>query len=168
MGKDSGSSWPGSGDSKKDRAALAKLRETGGTAYTPEQIEQRKRWKREAAQRKAQAERQRMASEVIVKNRDGDILRVEPALSSKELLELTRDQRSIPPDLRTRVMKRDLGTCRYCYRPDGPMELDHVRPWSKGGSTSLENLVVACRPCNQKKADQEWKPRPIPRIKPVR
>jgi len=44
--------------------------------------------------------------------------------------------------------------CAYC---DGDFDLfrrrslDHVRPLSKGGAHKLENLTVACGPCNSKK-----------------
>lgn len=32
-------------------------------------------------------------------------------------------------------------------------EMDHVVPESKGGPTTAENLVLACRRCNRKKGD---------------
>ena len=35
--------------------------------------------------------------------------------------------------------------------------IDHVVPLSRGGAVRAEtNLVVACYPCNQRKADGEW------------
>jgi hypothetical protein len=30
---------------------------------------------------------------------------------------------------------------------------DHVIPWSRGGETSMDNLVASCAPCNYGKAD---------------
>lgn len=33
----------------------------------------------------------------------------------------------------------------------GGLELDHIIPESRGGSTSSDNLTLACRPCNRKK-----------------
>ena len=32
------------------------------------------------------------------------------------------------------------------------MEVDHIRPWSQGGSNELWNLQPLCRPCNRKKS----------------
>ena len=45
-------------------------------------------------------------------------------------------------------------TCLYCAATDVPLNIDHVRPRSKGGSDRVSNLVLACVPCNQAKADR--------------
>lgn len=37
---------------------------------------------------------------------------------------------------------------------DGPLEMDHVIPLSKGGTHSPENIQPLCVPCNRKKADK--------------
>jgi 5-methylcytosine-specific restriction endonuclease McrA len=49
---------------------------------------------------------------------------------------------------------------RYCKRRvhtrrkgPGRMHLDHVVPWSQGGTHSVENLVVSCAKCNLAKSD---------------
>jgi 5-methylcytosine-specific restriction endonuclease McrA len=44
--------------------------------------------------------------------------------------------------------------CTYCAATGVPLEVDHVQPRSKGGSDQVSNLVIACHPCNQRKADQ--------------
>jgi hypothetical protein len=33
------------------------------------------------------------------------------------------------------------------------MEVDHIRPWSQGGSDSIYNLQPLCRPCNRSKSN---------------
>lgn len=33
------------------------------------------------------------------------------------------------------------------------MEVDHIRPWSNGGSNEIWNLQTLCRPCNRKKSN---------------
>lgn len=53
--------------------------------------------------------------------------------------------------------------CFYC---EIPLEietatLDHVLPKSKGGSSKLENLVIACFECNNKKNAKLWVQHPI-------
>ena len=35
--------------------------------------------------------------------------------------------------------------------------MEHIQPLSKGGSNRLSNLTLACRPCNEKKGNQEIK-----------
>ena len=43
--------------------------------------------------------------------------------------------------------------CVYCGVTNVPLNLDHVRPRSHGGSDRVSNLVLACVPCNQAKSD---------------
>lgn len=62
-----------------------------------------------------------------------------------------RKKEVIPPELRAKVLKRDNYTCRYCGSTQEPLHCDHVYPESRGGETSYNNLVTACRPCNLKK-----------------
>ncbi|MCB0081331.1 MAG: HNH endonuclease [Caldilineaceae bacterium] len=60
------------------------------------------------------------------------------------------------PATRAAVMLRDLHTCQYCGLIPGRNDLtvDHVVPRSRGGSHSWQNLVTACKRCNQKKGSQ--------------
>ncbi|MCL4858811.1 MAG: HNH endonuclease [Caldilineaceae bacterium] len=57
------------------------------------------------------------------------------------------------PATRTAVMLRDAYTCQYCAEAPGRQNLtvDHVIPRSRGGKHGWENLVTACKRCNQKK-----------------
>jgi 5-methylcytosine-specific restriction endonuclease McrA len=54
---------------------------------------------------------------------------------------------------RLNVYARDESTCQYCGRrfPRSELNLDHVVPRSRGGSTSWENVVCSCVPCNLRK-----------------
>ncbi len=45
-------------------------------------------------------------------------------------------------------------TCVYCDATGVPLNIDHVRPRSKGGSNRVSNLVLACVTCNQAKDAQ--------------
>lgn len=55
---------------------------------------------------------------------------------------------------RNNVYSRDHYTCQYCRRQPGTgnLNLDHVVPRKMGGTTSWENIVTSCVPCNSKKA----------------
>lgn len=57
---------------------------------------------------------------------------------------------------RRNVYRRDGFTCQYCGRRPGLDELtiDHVIPRSRGGGSTWENCVTACRPCNTRKANR--------------
>jgi hypothetical protein len=64
--------------------------------------------------------------------------------------------------LRGKVFRRDGYLCAYCKDEDGPFEIDHIVPVTRGGSNELENLCVACKPCNSSKGDRllsEWRGR---------
>ncbi|MFK7992385.1 MAG: HNH endonuclease [Sandaracinaceae bacterium] len=51
---------------------------------------------------------------------------------------------------RRHVYLRDGHACQYCGIEPGEkgLNLDHVKPRSKGGRSTWENLVTSCRPCN--------------------
>lgn len=48
------------------------------------------------------------------------------------------------------------GICPICHEhfEFDEMEGDHIKPWSKGGRTILENCQMLCRDCNGKKTDK--------------
>ncbi len=54
---------------------------------------------------------------------------------------------------RFNIYARDDNTCQYCGRryKRADLNLDHVVPRSRGGSTSWENVVCSCVPCNLRK-----------------
>lgn len=67
--------------------------------------------------------------------------------------------RGVPAGLRLRVYERDRFRCVFCGRnpiSDLGVELhvDHVRPFSKGGQTTFENLQTLCSVCNLGKSDR--------------
>lgn len=62
------------------------------------------------------------------------------------------------PRLRFRVLQRDKFTCIKCGRSptneDGvKLHVDHIKPYSKGGETVIENLQTLCEKCNIGKGD---------------
>lgn len=77
--------------------------------------------------------------------------------------------RGLPRKRRDFIVTRDGPVCRYCGRVLDPfadhesndtITIDHVVPRSEGGVNRAENLVVCCRPCNEKKAGRSlWKAR---------
>lgn len=59
------------------------------------------------------------------------------------------------PCTRKNILLRDENRCQYCANQfrEGDLTIDHVLPRAKGGKSSWDNVVAACKPCNQKKRD---------------
>ncbi len=55
---------------------------------------------------------------------------------------------------RRAVFARDRWTCQYCGNERSSLTVDHVVPRSKGGSSTWENIVACCAPCNRRKGDR--------------
>lgn len=57
------------------------------------------------------------------------------------------------PFNRRNVLRRDTFTCQYCGSTQ-ELTLDHVMPRSRGGRHTWDNVVTACRDCNQRKGSR--------------
>ena len=68
---------------------------------------------------------------------------------------------------RENVYIRDEYTCQYCHQVFTSKELtiDHVLPASQGGPKTWNNVVSACRHCNQKKANRTPEKAKMPLLK---
>ena len=77
---------------------------------------------------------------------DAEVTRV-ITRGASEPLELGRRTKVVPPGLRRAIAVPDRG-CTFpgCGRPPGWCDAHHVRHWADGGETSLDNLVLLCRP----------------------
>lgn len=58
----------------------------------------------------------------------------------------------IPNTIRSYVWTRDGGRCVYC-KSDLDLQSDHVLPCSHGGPPIQENIVLACKICNEAKSN---------------
>lgn len=60
-------------------------------------------------------------------------------------------------DKKAYLLERERGCCIYCgiHTSKAKMEVEHVIPKSKGGTDSLNNLVLSCNVCNQAKGSQD-------------
>jgi hypothetical protein len=66
--------------------------------------------------------------------------------------------RSINWRLRFLVMRRDNFKCKICGKspstnPTVELHVDHIKPWSKGGESTLDNLQTLCSKCNIGESD---------------
>lgn len=56
------------------------------------------------------------------------------------------------------VFERDEYACRTCGATE-PLQVDHVYPLARGGTSALDNLQTLCGPCNRRKwahVPAEW------------
>lgn len=95
-------------------------------------------------------------SYISEKDVDASIEVQEPSSSSVIKHKTKRD----PSDrLKVQVLMRDGNRCRICgVECSGGLHnihFDHIKPWSKGGETTLENLRVLCSHCNEALGNSE-------------
>ena len=69
-----------------------------------------------------------------------------------------KTNRDINLRLRFKVMARDNFKCCMCGKspatdPSVVLHIDHIRPWAKGGETTMDNLQTLCSKCNLGKSD---------------
>lgn len=65
-------------------------------------------------------------------------------------------RKALSKQKRFEIFKRDKFTCQYCgsSAPDVVLEIDHIKPVSKGGGDELLNLITSCKECNSGKSDK--------------
>ncbi len=63
--------------------------------------------------------------------------------------------RTFDDDDKMVVFEQQEHKCAMCKRVFAYAEMtgDHIKPWSKGGKTEIDNLQLLCRDCNGKKSD---------------
>jgi hypothetical protein len=67
---------------------------------------------------------------------------------------IPKPSRTIPQDVKIAVAVRDEGLCQHCGTSTGPMQYDHVIPYSVGGDNSVENIQLLCQRCNAAKSNR--------------
>lgn len=82
-------------------------------------------------------------------------------LPQKEETEYKHKTKRLPSDrLKVQVLMRDGNKCRLCGITliGDNIHFDHIKPWSKGGETVLENLQVLCDTHNLAKGNLDYQP----------
>ncbi len=81
------------------------------------------------------------------------VLRLATIVAATGTHRRTADAVDVPHLTNARLFRRDGHVCLYCGERFGTRYLtrDHVQPMSRGGLDVWENVVTACRPCNQRK-----------------
>lgn len=92
----------------------------------------------------------------IVEKGEREICSPSLTMKAPEVIRLVRYIRVPYKDIsfcRKNIILRDNGRCQYCGRHHRSEELtiDHIIPLSKGGGDRWDNVVTACKKCNNKK-----------------
>lgn len=88
-------------------------------------------------------------SERIIKTAEGLAIKVPLVM---KLIKLIRTlYRNKVPFSKKNVLTRDGFKCAYCGSKNERLTMDHILPKSRGGKTTFENCVAACKKCNNKK-----------------
>jgi hypothetical protein len=82
----------------------------------------------------------------------------ETVMQNQPLRREGRTTRKINWRLRANVLMRDSCICQMCGAspakdPAVILHADHIKPWSRGGETTLDNLQTLCLVCNIGKSD---------------
>jgi hypothetical protein len=76
------------------------------------------------------------------------------AESRREYAKNERSQyRSIPTEVKNRVLERDGGRCVMCGSSEG-IHFDHILPIARGGDNTEDNIQILCKDCNLRKSDK--------------
>lgn len=74
----------------------------------------------------------------------------------RHLVELKENPNTqgVPEHVKAAVFQRDRGRCRQCGYVGPYIEYDHIKPRSKGGPNTIENIQILCRQCNLRKGNR--------------
>lgn len=85
----------------------------------------------------------------------GDLLNEVDYASRRAKVVRTGERQPIPSLVRSGVYSRDRATCLWCKTADG-LVLDHIVPWSAGGSDDPTNLRLLCNRCNTERSNYRY------------
>jgi hypothetical protein len=100
-----------------------------------------------------------LVADMLKGNIGKDVDEINKFINNKKKFNIVKlKRRAIGLTLRFEIFERDKYRCVYCGRnaDDGvKLEVDHIHPFSKGGSSDKSNLQVLCFDCNHGKRDKE-------------
>ena len=79
-----------------------------------------------------------------------------PKRAKKKQKSNTKRSRYVSAATRVDVLRRDNHRCVFCgvSAKKAELEIDHIIPFSHGGSNAISNLQTLCEACNQGKSNR--------------
>ena len=87
----------------------------------------------------------------VLKLVDGSVMKIPSVMKLMKVIRMIYKHKV--PYSKKNIHIRDNYKCVYCGSTK-ELTIDHVIPTSKGGKTSFENCVAACKDCNHKKGSR--------------
>ena len=87
----------------------------------------------------------------VIKCANGSVMNIPLVIKLIKVIRMI--YRNRVPYSKRNIMTRDNHICVYCGSKN-ELTIDHMIPSSRGGKSTFENCVTACRPCNNKKNDR--------------
>lgn len=124
-------------------------------AETIKEEEERKAIRSAFLLRQEVKEKENLRQSILEKQRKRELEKVvtQELINEGELFPESNKRPPIPKAVVDALWSRDKGQCVYCASSEN-IHIDHIIPFSKGGSSSIENLQLLCQSCNLIKSDK--------------
>lgn len=101
-----------------------------------------------------------LSSEDVDLDSGSSLVNNSPNIEAKEKKPTIQRTRSISLNIRIKVLSRDNFRCVFCGKSPATdlgtkLHIDHIIPFSKGGTNDTENLQTLCEACNIGKSNSE-------------
>lgn len=140
-----------------DPAAVDKLARYMEEVRKREDIEEEEKERQQKAweSQKIEIEKKEIARKIKERERRRQLEKIvrQELIDSGQLFGDEPKRPPIPREVVDAVYRRDGGRCVYCGSTED-LQIDHIIPFSKGGSSELANLQLLCRKCNIEKSNK--------------